>query len=122
MRRIADRMVPHQLRDPSFHQQRPDRRKAGFERQIRAMAQVEHALFGIDRGRTHIDQRPAPVKYAGAKRFGHIDILDVRRAERRYEQDELQIRHAGILNIQLRHVPIMVVPARASQRHRREPK
>ena len=59
----------------------------------------EHALFRISGGRPHVDQRPAAIEDAAAKRFGDIDVLEVRRAECRHKQDKLQIRHAGVSDI-----------------------
>ena len=67
------------------------------------MAQVEHPVFGIDGRRIRVDQCPTAVEDAGAKRFWHIDVLEIRGTERCHEQDELQIRHPGISDIQLGH-------------------
>ena len=103
MRRIAHRVVPHQVRDPRLPQQQADGREAGFEGQIRAVAQVEHPVFRINGGRIRVDQCPTSVEDAGAKRMWHIDVLEIRGTERCHEQDELQIRHSGISDIQLRH-------------------
>lgn len=103
MRRIADRVVPHQVRNPRLPQQQADGREAGFERQIRALAQVEHPVFGINGGRIRVDQCPTSVEDAGTKRLWHINVLEIRGTERCHEQDELQIRHPGISDIQLRH-------------------
>jgi hypothetical protein len=103
VRRIADRVVPHQVRNPRLPQQQADAREAGLERQIRALAQVEHPIFGINGWRIRVDQCPTSVEDAGAKRLWDIHVLEIRCTERCYEQHELQIRHPGISDIQLWH-------------------
>jgi hypothetical protein len=98
-RGITDRMVPHQLCDACLGQQRSDGRQARLKRQIRPLSEIEDPLSRIRWRWIRIDQRPAAVKDMGAERPRYIDVLNVRRAERRHEEHELQIRHPGISEV-----------------------
>ncbi len=102
-RRTADRMIPDKLRDAGLGQEGPDGRQAGFERQVGAVTQVEYPFFGIRRRRIRVDQGPTTIEDARTERLRHVDILEVRRAESRHEEYELQIRHSGITHVQLGH-------------------
>ncbi len=52
---------------------------------------------------------PAPIEHRPAQVFRDVHRVQIGRAERRHEEDELQIRHAGILDIKRLHVAAIIV-------------
>jgi len=101
--RLTHRMVPGEGTNTGVRQQRADRRQTGLQRQFCALAKIEHTLLRISWRRLGVDERPTTVEESGSKFRRHIQCREFSRAEGRHKQDELQIRHPGILDIQRRH-------------------
>src|SRR6267143_6014964 len=101
--RLTHRMVPGEGMNTGIRQQRADRGQTGFQRQFRTLAKIEHTLLGISRRRLGMGERPTTVEKGGPKFRRHIQCREISRAEGRHEQNELQIRHPRILDIQRRH-------------------
>lgn len=67
------------------------------------MTEIQHAFRWIGRRRLGMKQRPATVEYRPPKVVGEIDRPDVGRAERGHKKHELQVRHAGMVDIERLH-------------------
>ena len=50
-----------------------------------------------------MDERPTAIENGSSEIFGNIDRAQVGRAQGRDEKDELQIRHAGIVDLERLH-------------------
>lgn len=100
---LAHRMVPHQGRNICLVEERSDRRSAGVERKFCSSSEVQHAFLRDGRWWFGVNEGPAAIKDCVPKFFRDIDRSQICRAECRHEQDELEIGHARILNIERRH-------------------
>jgi len=103
MSRRTYRMVPDESANISIRQQGADGGQAGLQCQFRPPTEVEHTLFGISRWRFGMDERPTAVENSSSEFRRNVECREISRAECRYKQDELQIRHSGILDIQRWH-------------------
>ncbi len=100
---VTDRMIPHQSGDVGVKEKRSNRGHTGIQREFRPSTQIEHALLRIRRRCLGVKKRPAAIKDRLSQFFRDIDRRQIRGAERGDEQDELEIRHSGILNIERGH-------------------
>jgi len=100
---LAHRMVPHQGRNICLVEERSDRRSAGVERKFCSSSEVQHAFLRDGRWWFGVNEGPAAIKDCVPKFFRDIDRRQICCAECRHEQDELEIGHARILNIERRH-------------------
>ena len=104
---LAHRMVPHQGRNICFVEEGSDRRSAGVERKFCSSSEVQHAFLRDGRWWFGVNEGPAAIKDCVPKFFRDIDRSQICRAECRHEQDELEIGHARILNIERMHTHLL---------------
>ena len=100
---LAHWMVPHQGCNVCIEEKRSDRSSAGIERELRSPAQIKNAFFRIRGGCLGVKESPAAIKDRLPKFLRDIDRRQVCCAECRHEQDELEVRHFWVLNIERRH-------------------
>ncbi len=101
--RFTHWMVPCNCPNTGIREYRADRRYTGLQCQLRTLSKIEQAFLRISRWRFGMDERPATIKHGGSKCRRNIACPEISRAEGRHEQNELQIRHPRILDIQRRH-------------------
>lgn len=100
---LAHRMVPHQSRDVGIEEKRSHRGSAGVEREFRTCSQIKHAFVRIRGWCLGVKESPTAIKDGLPEFPRDIDRLQLCRAERGHEQDELEVGHSRILNIERRH-------------------
>ena len=96
-------MVPHQSCDVCVEEQRSDRRRAGIECELRSPSEIKNTFFGIGGWCVGVKESPTAVKDGLSQFLRDIDCRQIRCAECRHKQDELEVRHFGILNIERWH-------------------
>jgi len=104
---LAHRMVPHQSWNVGIEEKRSDRRSTGVERKFCSSSEIKNAFLRIRGRRLGVNEGPAAIKDRLPKFFRDIDRRQICRAECRHEQDELEIGHARILNVQRRHTDLL---------------
>lgn len=96
-------MVPHQSGDVGIEEKRSHRGRAGIEREFRTSSQIKHAFVRIRGWCLGVKESPTAIKDGPPEFLRDIDRLQIGRAERGHEQDELEVGHSRILNIERRH-------------------
>lgn len=96
-------MVPHQGGDVCLVEERSNRRSTGLERELCPSSEVKNAFARVGGWWLGVNQCPTAIKDRLSKVFGHIDGREICCAESRHEQDKLEVRHFGIVNIERWH-------------------
>lgn len=96
-------MVPHHSGDVGIKEKRSDRRSTGIEGEFRSSSQIKHAFVRIRGWCLGVKESPTAIKDGLPEVRRDIDRLQLCRAERGHEQDELEVGHSRILNVERRH-------------------
>ncbi len=100
-------MVPHQRRNICLVEEGSDRRSTRVKREFCSSSEVQHTLLRGGRRWFGMNKGPTAIKDRLPQFFGEIDRRQICRAECRHEQNELEIGHARILNIERRHTVLL---------------
>ncbi len=96
-------MVPHQGGNVGLVEEGSDRRSTGLERELRPSSEVKNPFFGVRRWWLGMNECPATIEDRLSEIFGQIDRREICGAECRHKEDELEVGHSGIMNIESRH-------------------
>ncbi len=92
-------MIPYEGGDVCIEEERSDRRCTGIQRELRSPSEIENALFGVCGRWLCVKEGPTAIEDGLSQFLRDIDRRQICCAEGRHEQDELEVRHLGILNI-----------------------
>lgn len=96
-------MVPGQHRHARICENLANRGYKRIKRQLGSESKIQHPFPRIARRRVRADQRPTAVEHPTPEVFRHIQSSKTGGAQSRHQQDKLQVRHAGTLDIQGLH-------------------
>ncbi len=100
-------MVPHQGRNICLVEEGSDRSSTGVERELCSPSEVKHAFLRGGRWWFGVNEGPAAVEDRLPQFLRDIDRRQICRAECRHEQDELEVGHVWILNIERWHTALL---------------
>lgn len=101
--RFTHRMVPDKRCNAGLQEKGADDGDAGLQREFRSIPEIKDSFFRVRRRGFRMDERPAPIENRSSQVFRDVDVVQIRRAEGRHEEDKLQVRHSGILDIERLH-------------------
>lgn len=106
-------MVPHQCGNIGVQKQRTDRGDTGFQRELSAVAKIEHSFFWICRWLICLCECPATIKNRLPKILRDINRSEICRAQSRHKQNKLEVRHFRMLDIKGLHILPLLMEVQA---------
>jgi hypothetical protein len=100
---FTNRMVPDHRRDAGLAEESADGRYTGFQREFRPCSEVKDAFSRIRRRGFGMNECPAAIENRPSQVFRDVDRWQICRAERRHEENKLQVRHPRILHVERLH-------------------
>ena len=99
-------MVPRQLGNAEFIERATDQLDHRLESQFIPRPQIQDPFFFLLRRGLAMKHCPTPIKKALSQRFREVEIFKLRRAQGQDEQNKLQVRDSGMVDIECRHIAI----------------
>jgi hypothetical protein len=104
---LTHRMVPHQGCNVCIEEKRSDRRGAGIKGELRSSSQIKNAFFRVRGGCLGVQECPTTIKDRLPQFLRDIDRRQLCCAECRHEQNELEVRHFWVLDIERWHSHVL---------------